>query len=955
MIKNTEYKFNRLVMISVAGLALGLSGCGGGGDSSTAPTNVTGVTIGGTAAKGIVKDGVVTAEQLNASGDAIATVGSATTAADGSYSLTLNNNYTGGPIQISITANGNTQTKCDVPIGCGTRTDGLSDSTLPGIDFGEWYKPAALTMTALVPDAKSNEKLSVSVTPFTHMAAARAKAGATLDVTTIAKANSEVSNLLGGIDILNTPPVDITDSVAVNDALSETHVTYAALASALSNQGFVDADGQPDLNAAIGLLASAFTSGVIEADDSDGDDAAQISLQEIVTAAEETFTEAGITDVTGVMANLQSDITTAEAGDGTIDPEPGNTIADPNLDKVKAMVSDVRTWGNVIVAETDARGSAFEAQVKLATDAINIVATNNLVNALSAGVDVALKYTTSGANDLSNYDLGLQNFDSGTINSTPSGEITITDGVMLGYIVNMTIKLPTNGTSASVFNLGIITATVNSQNNSNILTINNGLANVTFALPFTINYTDIQNPSISVVLPKITDLTFDLDNIAFTQNVDSSGVALESPVSFAGSLSFDLDVVKVINNPLDDSALPKTFNLSGVISNTLGDSVTGSLVANVTNTASFKFVGDVGLPIGTSYLVYHTEPLLKWTYIDTDATPGNDTFKYSTPYQDSSLYWNVNDGSASIINTHTYKSSAASLSDFVTNNVYIWDEYMYVASEGQYFFSAVGVDVTVDGFMDGVLEFSEDPTNFLDGTLYSDNHDPVVYWAYTDTDTILGNDTFTITRPYGVESYYWNGADSSVTVSNTNTSFVGNYVSLSDAVSNGWWYPNDVYSYVNGEGLYLASVSTADFSQDGSLDGTLINPDQDYIIESPSNWIDANVGLTFSAQLDGLPEARINITADRTGFEAGNGQVSISYGNRQLTLSGSLSNSRVDGNLTITNQDNVVLSFTDSNINVDGPSLSGVLKLNGVEYGTLTETDSGYLKTSYIDGTFEIF
>ena len=100
MIKNTEYKFNRFVLISVMGVALGLSGCGGGGDSSTAPTNVTGVTIGGTAAKGIVKDGVVTAEQLNASGDVIATVGSATTAADGSYSLTLNNNYTGGPIQI---------------------------------------------------------------------------------------------------------------------------------------------------------------------------------------------------------------------------------------------------------------------------------------------------------------------------------------------------------------------------------------------------------------------------------------------------------------------------------------------------------------------------------------------------------------------------------------------------------------------------------------------------------------------------------------------------------------------------------------------------------------------------------------------------------------------------------------------------------------------------------------
>ena len=949
MIKNTEYKFNRLVMISVAGLALGLSGCGGGGgDSSTAPTNVTGVTIGGTAAKGIVKAGVVTAKQLNVSGDAIATVGSATTAADGSYSLTLNNNYTGGPIQISITADANTETKCDVPAGCGTRTDGLTDTINPTvIDFGEWYKPAALNMTALVPDAKSNEKLSVSVTPFTHMAAARAKAGATLDVTTVAKANSEVSNLLGGIDILNTPPVDITDSVAVNDALSETHVTYAALASALSNQGLVDADGQPDLNTAIDLLASAFTSGVIEADDSDGDDAAQISLQEIVTAAEETFTEAGITDVTGVMANLQSDITTAEAGDGTIDPEPSNTIADPNLDKVKAMVSDVRTWGNVIVAETEARGSAFKAQVVLASDAIVIFGTADPVDVLDASIEAALNFTSGNA-DISSYVLGLNTFASGTIDSPTPGVITITNGVVHGYTVNITINMPEDGTIARSFALGIVSATITSPNNH--LTINNGLANVTFATDYTVDYAAINLGT--TVLPKATDLTFDLENVAFTQNVDSSGVDLASPVTFEGALSTDLDVIPVINNPLDDMALPKTFNLTGVISNTLGDSVTVTLAVNVTNTATFQFVGDA-YPVGTLYSTLHSgEPMIQWAYTDTDSILGDDTFTYTTLNGSQSYYWGA--VNTSNTNTFTYTNYYTNLSDLVANNVYIWNNSAYEA-EGEYFFDSSGADLTVNGSLgDGVLVYSNDEINFPSGTtLYSDNHAPTFYWTYTDTDAITGNDTFTYTYPDGSQNYYWNAADNSITQSNTYT-YPTYEASLADVMNNNF-YPYDAYTSIDGEGSYVASVAGADFSVDGEVVGVLVEPDYIEETNTANGWIDADIGLSFIVQLAGLPEASINITADRTGFEAGNGQVTISYGNRQLTLSGSLSNSRVDGNLTITNHDNVVLSFTDSNINVDTPSLSGVLKLNGVEYGTLTETDSGYLKTTYIDGTFEIF
>ncbi len=328
-----------------------------------------------------------------------------------------------------------------------------------------------------------------------------------------------------------------------------------------------------------------------------------------------------------------------------------------------------------------------------------------------------------------------------------------------------------------------------------------------------------------------------------------NGADLASPVSFSGSLSFDLDVIPVTNNPLDSMALPKTLNLTGVISNTLGDSLSGSLSANVTNTSTFQFFGDA-YPVGTPYSSLHGgAPMIKWTYSDADATTGDDTFSYSTPYRNQSIYWN-----------------------------------------------ASNMDVTT--------------------------------------------------------SYYWNAANNNITQSNTNPS---SYTSLAEAISFSGFTPYDVYTWVDGEGSYTASVASADFSVSGEVAGTLVYPEFITETDTAGGWIDADLGLTFTLQLSGLPQSVINITADRSGFQAGDAQVTISYGDRQLALSGNINNSQVNGSLTITNQDNVVLTFSDTNIDVVGSSLSGTLSLNGVEYGTMVETDSGYLRVSYNDGTFEIF
>jgi hypothetical protein len=171
----------------------------------------------GAASKGVIWKGVVTAEELGSDGAVLRAVATGETDAAGQYSLTLNDTYQGGPVRVRITADADTLMKCDAITSCGSFESGdTNDSNSDGtIDRGEWFAPgSSFRMQALVAKANANDKLSVSITPYTDMAATHAK---TLGLTAenIAVANSKVSNLLGGVDILATKPIDVTNPAAV--------------------------------------------------------------------------------------------------------------------------------------------------------------------------------------------------------------------------------------------------------------------------------------------------------------------------------------------------------------------------------------------------------------------------------------------------------------------------------------------------------------------------------------------------------------------------------------------------------------------------------------------------------------------------------------------------------------------------------------------------------------------
>ncbi|MCX7170376.1 MAG: hypothetical protein NTY41_08815, partial [Proteobacteria bacterium] len=183
-------------MIKMTGMifatALIMTGCGGGGGGSASPAAAlpTPTTVGGTAAKGMVKQAKVLACRIvNGAPEADASCATTTTGNDGSYSVSFSDGYT-GPAMIKVMA--------------GSASTMVDETT--GTDI-----PYNMTMRAVVP-AVSNST-TVYVTPFSEMAAS-AVSTTTIDATKINQAIAAVQSAMSslGIDLSVMPMVDLKNS-----------------------------------------------------------------------------------------------------------------------------------------------------------------------------------------------------------------------------------------------------------------------------------------------------------------------------------------------------------------------------------------------------------------------------------------------------------------------------------------------------------------------------------------------------------------------------------------------------------------------------------------------------------------------------------------------------------------------------------------------------------------------
>lgn len=832
-----------LLALSIAAI---LSACDG--DSSSSNNNddddtasAFGTTVSGVAAKGIIIGGTVVARELNADTSVRnANVGSATTDDSGGYNLTLNNTYEGGPIQISITSNAMTLIVCDISGGCGSRTDDVTDNNnAASIDFGEQYRlgDGSLTMTALLPDAQDGETLSVQITPFTNMAAVQALSGGTVDSDAINKANSSVSNLLGGLDILALEPVDITN---LNGNESADAVAYAALVASIAELAPTGANGQPNINAAIGNLASSFTGGSIAAEDNGNSDAV-IALQEIITQAAIVLSRAGVTDNAGVLADLQNDVNeaVAEGGSGIVTPTPNDNIGDTDVALTRAFIADLRTLGVTINAEIEAPSQAFDAQLSLADEASDMIQ-DATFEAVAFGAMAIVEVFLGEIEGLENFraddDSGIF-FSAGSITQSATSS-TLSDGRIningIDVSLTMTLESPADNVTSSTIRLAVVN--VVAEDASARLEASNGSIDVTLAAPYTIDYDAIEAGTAAEPSAPIS-LEFDFD-VVFTQlQTLSEGqvVTAIDPVSYTADISTTLFTYVVGGEAI--AALPGSFSASGTVSNTTGDSFDIALSASIPSAATVAMnPAQPGLAEGSTYESNNGNPLISWTVSENQ-------FVYNHPFRSFTATFDPLDSRVSL-NRNGFLSpffgSFESVDDFIVQNSFL-----------------------LGGFL---FEF-----------------------------------------------------------------------------------------YEEGQGDYEREseiVKTEDYTQNGSVIFRLDDPDVEFFNDATP--LLATVGVQFTAQLDGLPEARVSLTGTTTAFEQGNADLTIAYGNTRLVFLASNDNAapnRETASLEIINENNVRLLLNPLGLNgVESDDVN--VTINGRVIATITETN-GFTRVEYIDGTFE--
>lgn len=377
---------------------LGLTACGGGSGGSGSSTSAGG-SVSGTASKGIVIGGLVSAYLFDSSGVPETTaIATATTNAQGDYSLSVPAEHLGKPLFIVVDDNGGSATmKCDIAGGCDA--DGNPATTDDITPFGGTFAlgSGGLTMSAVLPQASSS--VSVNVTPLTTVAAelARSEIGAGASdqriAIAIATANSQISTTFGlGADITQIPVVDLTDATevaaAAPDNASNKALNYAAINAAIVSAVQSDAAGTSPVD--IGTAITSYASNVVASGGviTNAVTDTNTSLAEILAQAVAVIdtVEAQVSDAIDEAA-LDGDLADAQSATpsdtGALE-EPNAT--DPllaNLAKVKDFVEELRELGVAIDASIVNEGEASEDTVL------------NILNGFDAQVDAAQTLTSS--------------------------------------------------------------------------------------------------------------------------------------------------------------------------------------------------------------------------------------------------------------------------------------------------------------------------------------------------------------------------------------------------------------------------------------------------------------------------------------------------------------------------------------------------------------------------------
>jgi hypothetical protein len=343
-----QMEFKKLAL--AIAISTALTACGGGSSSTDSSPSPSSYSVSGTAAKGIIQGGIVTADEYV--GSDWENVGNTKTDTNGKYSLTLSG-YTGGPLRITITADSSTTMKCDDTAGCGD-TASFGGSVALSDTF---------SMAAILPSAASNSLSDVPVTPYTNMAshlAEKALSTATDKTAAVNTALSTITNLVG-FNVATTHVVDITATDF--SAANADEQRSAAMSAALMNF----TNESTSVNDVLTNLAKALDDGVLGEDDT-------IKFSDLRKAWTDTVSDPTIqpllsNDAKNEITNQVSSLEENLSDDGTYKPVASTNYGDTDVAKAKTLITDTRSFiYNIIDTDFDTPLNAIDANAAAAAD-----------------------------------------------------------------------------------------------------------------------------------------------------------------------------------------------------------------------------------------------------------------------------------------------------------------------------------------------------------------------------------------------------------------------------------------------------------------------------------------------------------------------------------------------------------------------------------------------------------
>jgi hypothetical protein len=915
----------KLRLLSAAILSsLLLAGCGGGSSSPSAPTDTTPTdttptsttALDGVANKGILKSALVTAEELV--GTTWTARGTATTAADGTYSISMTG-YTNGPVRVTVSPTASTKMVCDAPSGC-TNADGSSavfgaDATLP----------STFTMKAIVPPVTATAKTAY-ITPLTDMAAANLEQNtSTINETTIKQRSSEISTSFGVPDILLTKPRDATQDNSAADANEQRLAAALATVAEMLYQYKSSAGATKtaaDFTAALTKLRDSFKDGKFDNTDTfqKADGTATSVLQSVIDTKTAVLANNVISGKisaqvkTEVENEVADKVASLSTGNGTYTPPVISTALLGDTDKAKAIVAQARALGTSLTSmQTPAQN--FSTQLETVNKVWND--RSSLMGLYLGGLIESIGYELdNNINAVGTYEIDV--FSTLIITTSVAVAAQSTASVSscdtgLPYQQNLPCLNDTNNNyviNEPQYNTSSTSRTVEKRKTTTVTATvaetTNGLqVVVTKALPT--NGSD--------VVPA-TNLTFTIPNFTIADLTANSKTLSGASIIVNGTIS-DTRATMTFNNLTAATTFASSYTGGNAVAEgTVPTLSVASLKGGISLTDSVSggsFVGnaDISLVHPTATTAQPMDLNISKIALDGTFAHGSNSFKASA----------------------TLNLTNAASFDLAAFSQYEPTKYVYANGTPANAANLTTLATTAGMPSNGTVSSA----NYSNYSYYYGSSNNQTCFSYQIPTTSYYQSYNSSTQQYEQVPYTSNSYGSKCT-----TGDVLGFASMLTQKTTGAISTNVQYGYYSPTSSYNSAGGYATF------------PD----FETANNFAQGSLSIGLDANLAGFPNTKATVTVNRSGFpDIGTAVVSLSDAAttalpaHAITISAAntvANGSNAIDHVTVTSLDGTTMDVYKST----GTGINGTIKVNGNQVGVISDQGS-WIKISYGDGTFE--